>query len=331
MTEGQIVEALRDAAGRGPLQPVGGGTVLRRLPAPPAGEAVASGAVAGVPIGGLTGVLAYEPADLVVTVRAGTTLEELGAELGARGQECPVEATGVPGSTVGGRVATGLSGLRRRGAGPLRDWLLGARFVTGDGVVASAGAATVKNVTGYDLPRLLCGSWGTLAVLLAVTLRTRPVPRASAWYRTDGPVASLYRPAAVVRLPGETRVLLEGDPRDVADQARVAGLCPAEPPVLPSAARLAVPPARLDGVLARLEGTWAAEEGVGVVHLGPLPADRLAALRVLAEDAGGRLLVWDAPEGVPAFGGAGIAAGLDRRVKEQLDPSGVLAPWRFAA
>lgn len=344
-----ITEALHAArdAGR-PVEVAGGRTVLDRLPTPPAGpphDVVSAGT--------LTGITALEPADLVVTVRAGTTLRELDDALSAHGQECPIEPPAGRGSTVGGRVATGLTGIRRLGAGPVRDWLLGVRFVTGDGLAAHAGSVTVKNVTGYDLPRLLCGSWGTLAVLTEVTLRTRPLPHFRGWYRTAAPVAGwigrLYRPAAVIGLPGETRVLLEGEPADCADQARAAGLTESDAPTIPTGARLTVPPGRLAGVLEQLDAGWAAEWGVGTVHLdldraaggqgleraasGQDPdgtaGSQLGALRTIAEDAGGRLLILRPDAGLPAFGRPGAEAAMDQRVKRHFDPDGVLAPWRF--
>ncbi|NIP58425.1 MAG: glycolate oxidase subunit GlcE, partial [Gemmatimonadetes bacterium] len=89
--------------------------------------------------------------------------------------------------TVGGRIASGLTGIRRLGVGHVREWALGGRLVTARGEAMRFGGPTVKNVTGYDLPRLLCGSWGTLAVLTELTLRVRPLPAFSGWFSTEDP------------------------------------------------------------------------------------------------------------------------------------------------
>ena len=116
------------------------------------------------------GVLDVQPADMTVTVRAGTSCAELAAALRAVGQECPLDPRD-PGATVGGTLAVGLSGRRRLGAGPLRETVLEVVLVRADGRVVRGGGPTVKNVTGYDVPRLMVGSLGTLGVLVQVTLR----------------------------------------------------------------------------------------------------------------------------------------------------------------
>ena len=115
-----------------------------------------------------------------MTVGAGTTCAELDAVLAERGQECPLDPRDAT-ATVGGVIACGLSGVRRLRHGPLRDQVLEVRFVTADGRLVKAGGPTVKNVTGYDLPRLLVGSFGTLGLLSQVTLRCRPIAKARAW------------------------------------------------------------------------------------------------------------------------------------------------------
>src|SRR5437763_3367924 len=146
------------------------------------------------------GVGRYEPEDLTVTVGAGTTCAELDAVLAERGQECALDPRDAS-ATVGGVVACGLSGVRRLRHGPLRDQVLEVRFVTADGRLVKGGGPTVKNVTGYDLPRLLVGSLGTIGVLVQVTLRCQPEPPTSAWFVTDAdPFAvrrSLYRPSCL--------------------------------------------------------------------------------------------------------------------------------------
>src|SRR6056297_2141559 len=222
---GPLVAAL-DAARERQEQLVvrGGGSVLDRLP--PVDAQVLSTAE-------LTGVVDHRPEDLVVTVRAGTPVAELSALLAAHGQECPIESLAGHGSTVGGRVATALSGPRQLQAGRVRDWVLRVRLVTADARVVTAGGVTVKDVTGYDLCRLATGSWGSLGVLVEVTLKLRPIPSSSRWFHTERSaprvLAELYRPAAVVTTGQRTLVHLEEHPDDIAAQAMVAGLQPADP------------------------------------------------------------------------------------------------------
>lgn len=123
------------------------------------------------------GIVAYEPTELVVTARAGTPLAELEAVLAARGQMLAFEppyfgAT----ATVGGCVAAGLSGPRRAAAGALRDFVLGAKLLSGRAEVLAFGGTVMKNVAGYDVSRLLAGSLGVLGVILEVSLKVVPRP-----------------------------------------------------------------------------------------------------------------------------------------------------------
>ena len=139
---------------------------------------------------GLSGVIDYDPAELVITLRAGTPLHEVTKLLAAHGQHLPFEpwdhaplfghlageAT-IAKSTVGGVIAAGVAGPRRVTAGGARDHLLGLTAVTGRGEVVVAGARVVKNVTGYDLPKLFAGSWGRLGAMAELTLKVLPAPR----------------------------------------------------------------------------------------------------------------------------------------------------------
>ncbi len=128
----------------------------------------------------LSGVVAHEPGDRVVTVRAGTRLADLQALLGLARQRLAVESP-LPDATIGGVLASGEAGPLRLRYGTGRDLLIGVRFVLGDGVVARSGGRVVKNVAGYDLGRLLCGSFGTVGVITEATFRLHPLPAASAW------------------------------------------------------------------------------------------------------------------------------------------------------
>ena len=128
-------------------------------------------------LAGLNGVLEYNADDLTVMVQAGLTAGELnGRVLGPRRQWLPVDPPGWSARTLGGMVATGASGPLRTRYGTLRDLLLGVRFVQADGVVTWGGARVVKSVTGYDVPKLMVGSLGTLGVLVEFALRLHPRP-----------------------------------------------------------------------------------------------------------------------------------------------------------
>ncbi|SFB11115.1 glycolate oxidase subunit GlcE [Azotobacter beijerinckii] len=125
------------------------------------------------------GIVGYDPTELVVTVRAGTPLAELEQALAEQGQLLACEAPHLGAATVGGMVAAGLSGPRRPWAGAVRDFVLGTRLITGHGKHLHFGGEVMKNVAGYDLSRLLAGSFGCLGVITEVSLKVLPRPRAS--------------------------------------------------------------------------------------------------------------------------------------------------------
>jgi len=134
------------------------------------------------------GIVAYEPTELVVTVRGGTRLAELEAVLAEKGQMLAFEPPHFGAdATVGGAVAAGLSGPRRQSAGALRDFVLGVRILDGGGRDLSFGGQVMKNVAGYDVSRLLAGSLGTLGVILEVSLKVLPVPVTETTLRLELP------------------------------------------------------------------------------------------------------------------------------------------------
>ncbi|MFZ1446227.1 MAG: glycolate oxidase subunit GlcE, partial [Candidatus Dechloromonas phosphoritropha] len=122
------------------------------------------------------GIIAYEPTELYVTAKCGTPLDEIEAALVEKGQMLAFEPPRFSGATVGGCVATGLSGPRRQQAGAVRDFMLGVKLVDGAGQVLEFGGQVMKNVAGYDISRLLAGSLGTLGVLAEVTVKVLPLP-----------------------------------------------------------------------------------------------------------------------------------------------------------
>ena len=142
----------------------------------------------------LEGTSSYEPTELVVTTRCGTSLAELEALLATRGQCLPFEpphfgdAALSPrerGATVGGMVAAGLAGPARAATGSVRDYLLGATMLNGNGEVLTFGGQVMKNVAGYDVSRLLAGSMGTLGLILEVSLKVMPVAPATLTLRLE--------------------------------------------------------------------------------------------------------------------------------------------------
>ncbi len=241
------------------------------------------------------GIEWMQPDEMIVCCAAGTTVDELVAALAALGQTVALPA----GGTVGGALAVGRSDHRRLGYGPVRDTLLQARYVSGAGEVVKAGGPTVKNVSGFDLCRLLVGSRGALGFVGEVIVRTRPLPQHSQWFslETTDPFAvfsGLYKPISVLWNGASLFALLEGHATDVADQAAAVGLSAcAGPPALPSGSRRSVKPS---DVLAQT-GDFVAEVGVGIVHHAEpyapeAPAEREAALALAIKhefDPSGRL------------------------------------------
>ncbi|MEZ5913384.1 MAG: FAD-binding protein [Paracoccaceae bacterium] len=173
-SEAELAEIIREA--KAPLRIEGGGT---RAIGTADGEVLKTG--------GLSGIRHYEPGALTLVAGAGTPLAEVEATLAAEGQRLafePPDLRAVLGrkgvSTIGGVVAANASGPRRVQAGACRDALLGVRFVDGTGTVVKNGGRVMKNVTGYDLVKLMAGSHGTLGVLSEVSLKVPPAPEAAA-------------------------------------------------------------------------------------------------------------------------------------------------------
>jgi glycolate oxidase FAD binding subunit len=201
------VEELQDIVRRRaeagePIYPQGGGTSLNYGGVPRApGVAIETRSLARV--------IDYPAADMTITVEAGMTLAELAATLDKEGQRLTLDAPDAQRATLGGIYATNTSGPRRYGLGRPRDQIIGISFVTSDGEVIKGGGRVVKNVAGYDFPRLLTGSMGTLGIITQMTLKVRPKPESSAlvWVKLatieqvgeqlDSLNVSLTRPVAI--------------------------------------------------------------------------------------------------------------------------------------
>jgi FAD/FMN-containing dehydrogenase len=241
--------------------------------------------------------------EMTVCCGAGTSMAELDAALDQVGQYVAIPPSG----TVGGALALGRSGIRRLGHGPIRDCVLQMRYVSAAGEIIKIGGPTVKNVTGFDLSRLMVGSFGTLGFFGELILRTQPRAPFEQWYCRPGEpwdlLRSLYRPVSLLWDGLNCIVLLEGDPRDVTAEAEAHGLTSCDPPDLTDHGyRWSVPPSQITQSLASIgaePGSFWAEIGVGILHLtNPAPA------------------VTVSPE---------IFA-LNQRIKDNLDPTGRLNP-----
>ncbi|MDQ6696012.1 MAG: FAD-binding protein [Actinomycetota bacterium] len=254
-----------------------------------------------------TGILEYRPEEMTVGVRAGTTVRELHVRLAESGQRTALPERG---GTVGGAIAVGENALDVQGRGLVRSAVLQVRYVSAEGRVITGGGPTVKNVTGFDLPRLMVGALGTLGLMAEVILRTNPIPAASVWLESsdvDPFVAHgmLRRPSAVLWDGLQTWIDLEGHAPDVEAQRRAlddvgSWSVTDGPPVLPPH-RWSLPPAELRSFHGRAAGPFVASIGVGTVFASrPQPPKQVdAALR-----------------------------DLSARVKNGFDPTGRLNPGR---
>ncbi|MFO1014794.1 MAG: glycolate oxidase subunit GlcE [Caulobacteraceae bacterium] len=309
----------------------------------------------------LSGIESYEPAELVLKAGAGTRLAEVEALLDGHNQMLAFEPPRFGDGTLGGMIAAGFSGPRRIAAGAVRDHVLGFTAVNGKGEVFKAGGPVVKNVTGYDLPKLVTGSWGSLVALTSVTLKVLPKPRTSltlAFTGLDakaacalmaeamGSAASVSGAAHAPDIESRTYLRLEGFEASVKARAEgLARLLGREPEVLDQAAsealwasfndltapkgkardlwRVSVPPA--DGWKAvetlRLTGTIALMDWAGGLIWFSGEGD----VEAVAKAAGGHAL--KLRPGGPTRLEPGVAA-LSARIKTAFDPGGVFVSAR---
>ncbi len=289
-------------------------------------------------------LVAYHPSEMIAVVEAGMRIGALNRLLADGGQEWPSDAP--EDATVGGVIASGASSVRRLKVGALRDTVLEAEVVTGDGRLVRSGARTVKNVTGYDLHKLVTGSLGTLAVIVQVALKVRPLPKARRTLRFEGDLAlaraileAVPGAAAILATPGVVELRLEGWPEEVEEQTTHASSIAPPAAVVedapfpssvpwdakPVVAEVALPPSRLDEAVTG--DAWGALAGVGIAWVGLDDANgSLHELRERVRALGGIAPVIRGPGGL---GDQPLpAVEVQRRLKESFDPNGILAPGR---
>ena len=365
-TEQDVAEAVRDAGG--PLIVRGGGT--RSIGRNAGGDVL--------DVSGLSGITLYEPGALTIVAQAGTKVADIEAALAAEKQRLafePTDMTGLLGtsgaSTIGGVMATNASGPRRIQAGAVRDFALGVRFVDGAGQVIKNGGRVMKNVTGYDLVKLMAGSHGTLGVLTEVSLKVLPAVEAEVtlvlpavaaeqavramsaalgspyevsgaawidgdvWLRLEGFAASVaYRAEALTPLLaafGAVEVVQKADWSRVRDVAPMHG---AE-----AVWRISVKPSDGPAVIAGLpEGARSLMDwGGGLVWVRhDASADLHRALQAQAATLGGHATLIKGPEAlraaVPVFQPeAAPVAALTAQLRARFDPRGILNPGLMAA
>ena len=195
-TESIAAQVEESFASRTPLRIAGGGNWLD------AGRPVRAEKT--LSMRGEKGVTAYVPADLTITVRAGTTLSEIATATRERNQWLPLDPYGTADGSIGATIATASAGPLASSFGLPRDLVLGLEFVNGRGEIVRAGGRVVKNVAGFDLSRLLTGSWGSLGVITEITLRLYALPEVDRTFAIDlrgseKQIASLLR--AILTVP----------------------------------------------------------------------------------------------------------------------------------
>lgn len=311
------------------------------------------------------GILAYEPTELVITARCGTPLTEIETTLAQQGQMLAWEPprfglhTGAVGGSVGGMVASGLSGPRRMQAGAVRDFVLGLRLLDGQGRLLKFGGQVMKNVAGYDLPRMLTGSLGCFGLLTDVSLKVLPCPRHSLslvfgmdqttalaclnrWAGQGLPVsASVWQDDTLhLRLSGAEAAVwaahqrLGGDPLpSAAAEALWTGLRDQTQPFFAPDERHLIRVALPDTAPPLAEPSPVLIEWGGALRWYRGDTALLARLRAQAAPLGGHVTLFRAAPGqLPAPVFTPLAAPLLRlhqALKHALDPAGVFNPGRM--
>ncbi len=356
----QLATMVRELAAAGRTYAfVGGGTDLELGNPPRSLDAV-------VRTTALKSVIAYSPEDQTITVEGGMRVADLDAVLAEAGQLLPLDVADRKHATIGGAIATNAFGARRHRYGGIKDLIVGVEIVRPDGTLARGGGKVVKNVAGFDLPKLIVGSLGTLGAIVGATLRVFPVPAATgaialaaapqgAWWAALAADRSLD-PAAVTHDPDDgTLLAFEGTAGAVAAQldgaAALAAAHGVDARVLDAEQRAAAAARERD---LRGRGTWRAT--IAHAPAAPSPACAPAGARTLAYPTLGVTLVASEDEPFDAAAVAAARAGatvvfsampgraratfdawgapppsfpLMRALKAQFDPRGLCNPGRF--
>jgi len=285
----------------------------------------------------LTGIVDYRPDDLTVVVRAGTTLGELDAILAVHRQTAVLPET-APNRTVGGVVASGASGYRRHRYGPTRDRVIGATIVTGYGEVVHAGGQLVKNVTGYDIPRLVTGSHGALGLIAEISLKLWPddsVPRTLSVADPAEVRSQLYQPTAALETESGGFVYLSHAQPPPPDWSVSEGFDWPDPIDEPVVVGVNVPPRLVTEAVGHVRDIGAtrfvAQHGVGVVDVGwnEIDESRIVGLRKWAESCGGSLVIHrrgPLDSSLSRWGRTPGSVDIQLRLKELFDPDRVCNP-----
>ncbi|MBZ8139867.1 glycolate oxidase subunit GlcE [Rubrivivax gelatinosus] len=350
----RLIERVQAARADGTKLEIVGGGSKRWHGEAPCGEPLATSELAGIS--------SYEPSELVITARAGTPLAEVEAALAERGQWLAFEPPRfAPGGTVGGMFASGLSGPGRASTGSVRDFVLGATMLNGRGELLTFGGQVMKNVAGYDLPRLLAGSLGVLGLVCEVSLKVLPRPPAVATLRFELPedqalrrlnewagqplplsASAWWDGMLVLRLAGAAAAVqsayekLGGEPieptlaegfwtglRDQRDEFFIGAAAAVERGA--TLWRLSLPSTAPP---LKLAGEQLVEWGGAQRWLcTPLPA---AAVRAAAAAAGGHATRWRGRGDEPVFTPlAPVLASLHQRLKDAFDPDRIFNPGRL--
>jgi glycolate oxidase FAD binding subunit len=300
------------------------------------------------------GIVDYEPSELVITARCGTPLSEVEAALASRGQFLAFEPPALGADpSIGGVIAAGLSGPRRAYVGAARDFVLGARLLGADGEVLRFGGRVMKNVAGFDVSRLLCGSLGILGIITEISLKVLPRPRAEETVRLELPAAAAvesFNRWSTAGVPisgaawrqGSAWVRLSGSPSAVrAARSSIGGesVNPERAQVWWEALRHCQLPFFAGRVIWRLSvpattapldlpGEPLIDWGGALRWYADPGGD--APMREVAAGCGGTALIWRGPAPQGRFHPLPAAlVRLHRRLKERFDPHGVFNPGRL--
>lgn len=348
-----LCKRVEDAARSGKkLRPVGGGS-KNFYGGPLEGEAIE--------MRPWSGIVDYEPTELVITVKAGTLLSEVEALLSENKQELAFEPPRFSAeSTIGGVVSAGLSGPARLARGPIKDYLLGCTLLDGKGQLLNFGGVVMKNVAGYDVSRVIPGSMGTLGIATSLSIKVMPkgisettlvfelglnpsIEQINQWQATPLPInASFYENGKLyVRLRGAGAAIesaqktMRGIQLDQAQSVSLwNSLRDQTHPFFQSESdvwRLSVPPTTVD---LALQGEQLIEWGGGLRWLKPAPGLSKETIRGAAERAGGHATLYrtgsEAARQHAFHTPNKVMLNIQQRLKQQFDPAGVFSINRLS-